>query len=175
LEKETGISPAANRKKTIRIKHCKYKIMHITLDQIKEDIQTGKYKMIYYSTHTLWWTHDVKDLEEATTLGRAAQKKMHEAMMRNPSIPKSEKKKIKSLFKLAYQDGSGIPLDPFSSPLYQADDPEKWLRLAEEDPAHFGSFGIHAFLKTHHQNSGGKCFTKWDQVSEQLKQDSING
>ena len=40
-----------------------------TLEQIKQDIKDGKSKKIYYSTHTLWWTHLDSDLQEATIEG----------------------------------------------------------------------------------------------------------
>ena len=48
--------------------------------------------------------------------------------------------------------GSRIPCDPRGSVLFEAHDPEKFLRLAEENPEHYGRHGLRAFIAAHHQN-----------------------
>lgn len=45
----------------------------MTLEQVKRDIAEKRSTMIYYSAHTLWWTHIDEDLENATKRGRARQ------------------------------------------------------------------------------------------------------
>ncbi|MES2004319.1 MAG: hypothetical protein V4450_07345 [Bacteroidota bacterium] len=137
----------------------------ITLEQIKKDIADGKGSRIYYSAHTLWWTHLDTDVETATEMGKQASDSRMEQMLADPTVPEEQKTRIKALRNSAPMQ-STVPLDPSGSPLYQMDDVEKWIRVAEEKPAHFGKHGLDAFVKAHHQNCEGIAFQSWDHVNQ---------
>lgn len=40
--------------------------MNLTIEQVKEDIASGKSTMIFYSSRSAWWTHLESDLIGAT-------------------------------------------------------------------------------------------------------------
>lgn len=134
----------------------------ITLKQIKEDIESGKTTMIYYSAHTLWWTHLDSDLKEAMEQGHKASDEKHERMMKDPKMPAEEKERMKSLYKMVKGGAVTTPLDPSGSPLLQISDLNTWIANSEAKPEHFGKHGIDAFVKSHHQNCEGECYPSWE-------------
>lgn len=143
----------------------------ITLEKVLIDIRNGKSTMIYYSANTLWWTHLEEDLKQATEQGREAQKRQFDAMMSNPFVPASEKQRFKFIYeKAGGVEGLTIPVDPSGSPLYQMDDPLKWVMDAYAKPEHFKRHGLDAFMKTHHRNCEGICFLGWMQVNDHIDQ-----
>ena len=92
-----------------------------------EQVRATKPKMIWYGAVTCWWTHDPNDLKAATKLSGRPDR----------------------------SGGLGpLPTDPRGGVLMEAHDPEKFLRLAEESPEHYGKHGLAAFMGAHHQN----CF-----------------
>lgn len=141
----------------------------ITLEQIKQDIASGKSTRIYYSANTLWWTHLDSDVDESTKQGVKFRQERHNEMMKNPNVPQSHKDHMNEL--LANIDTMHqIPLDPYSSPLYQFTDQidiDKWINVAEQKPEFFGKHGLDAFIKTHHQNHN-KELTNWDMVNDYI-------
>lgn len=140
----------------------------LTLEQVKKDA-----KMIYYSSHCLWWTHSENDLKEATELGLIASAKNFERFMNDPSKPDVDKKRMsalrESLDEHHKKHGRNVPTDPWGSPLFQIE-ADKWIEPAEKKPDHFKKYGLDAFMKTHHQNSRSGDhfirFANWDQVTE---------
>ena len=133
----------------------------ITIDQVKSDIDSGKSTLIYYSTSSLWWTHLDSDVEESMIMGRKKQAKSHEMMLADPKFPKDRKKKLIAIMK-AIGKNSITPLDPSGATLYQSEDLNEWIMVAEKKPEHFGKHGLDAFMKSHHQNCEGKTFKNWD-------------
>lgn len=145
----------------------------ITLEQVKKDIEEGKSTMIYYSTHTLWWTHLASDVEEATKQGTIASAKEHEKILEDPNVSVEQKQRLTSLLKMANKFAVQIPMDPTGSPLYQMEDCDKWVSEAEKKPYHFGEHRLMAFMKSHHQNCEGKCFQKWERYNELITLEDI--
>ncbi len=135
----------------------------MNIEQIKASIASGQCKTIFYSAHTLWWTHSVEDLKQATETGRATQSERHSRMLADPTVPEATKQQLKGLMQIIARGNT--PLDPSGSPLMQTDNPTEWISMAEKKPEHFGRHGIQAFLKAHHQNCGGLCFSKWEQYN----------
>lgn len=135
--------------------------MSITLEQIKSDIESGKSTMIFYSAHTLWWTHSQEDLDEATISGKSAQAKWHEELMQF-EMEEQAKKQLDFLFKMAANFST--PLDPSGSPLMIAK-AKAWIKAAEEKPDHFGKHQLLALISAHHQNCKEKIFTSWDEYN----------
>lgn len=135
----------------------------MTIDQIKTDIESGKCKRIYFSAHTLWWTHLDEDLISAGAAGKKAQAMIMDKRLKDTRIPAEERTRMSGLFEIAKK--SSIPLDPSGSPLMQMENPAKWISEAELKPEHFGKHGLAAFLKAHHQNCGGLCFQDWNSYN----------
>jgi hypothetical protein len=135
--------------------------MKMTIEQVREDIKSGKCKRIYYSSRTLWWTHLDSDVDEATKMGKIASDKAHEIFMERKDIPQSEKLRYSNLREMANKSISTIPLDPTGSTLFQTDDLMDWITEAEKKPEHFGKHGLQAFMMSHHQNCN-ICFSGWD-------------
>lgn len=133
----------------------------ITLEQIEEDIKSGKSTVVFFSARTLWWTHLESDLEQATEKGRIAQQKKHDDFMKS-DIEDQAKERFKSLFNQVKE--SKIPLDPTGSPTYQSD-ASHWIKKARNDPEHFGENKLNAFLFAHHQNCGDYFFSNWDHYN----------
>ncbi len=133
----------------------------MTIEQVKSDIDSGKSTLIYYSTATLWWTHLDSDVEESMIMGRKTQAEKHKNMLANPNVPEKKKKKLQAIIN-AIGKNSITPLDPSGATLYQSEDLDEWIAVAEKKPEHFGKHGLDAFMKSHHQNCEGKAFTKWD-------------
>lgn len=140
----------------------------MTIEQVKQDIKDGKSTMIFYGSQTLWWTHLDSDLEDATAKGKIAREKMHTDMMENPNVPQEHKDKMSSLYEMANKSAVGIPSDPTGAPLYQMQEPLKWITEAEAKPEHFGEHGLEAFMKTHHQNCDDKCHAKWEEYNKMI-------
>lgn len=139
----------------------------ITLEKIKQDVADGKSPLIYYSAHTLWWTHLEEDVRMAMAIGSKARDEQHAALMKREDIPEEEKAKMKSLFEMANSGAVEIPCDPTGSPPYQTEEVDEWISRAEAKPDHFGRHGIEAFVKSHHQN----CDTphsKWEEYNKLL-------
>lgn len=146
--------------------------LKITIEQVKEDIKSGKCTRIYYSARTLWWTHLDSDVEEATKIGREATDEHYKKFMERTDVPESEKKRYTSLREMANKSITTIPLDPSGSPLFQIDEPTKimeWITVAEQKPEHFGKHGLNAFMKSHHQNCS-KCYSKWEHYNNVIDQ-----
>lgn len=135
----------------------------MTIEQVQEDIKSGKCKRIYYAAHTLWWTHLEEDLIQARAQGRKAQEIRNQKLLNDPNVPESEKERFRGLFKLVAN--SITPLDPSGSPLYQTDDVNDWVDRAIKLPTHFGRHGLAAFMKAHHQNCGGICSARWEDYN----------
>lgn len=137
----------------------------MNIEQIKAAIAAGQCKKIYYSAHTLWWTHSEADLKESTELGKAAQVVRSERTLADPNISDEKKQRLKGLLEMINGGSGTIPLDPSGSPLMQYDNPTEWIERAEQKPEHFGTHGIQAFLKAHHHNCGGLCFSRWQEYN----------
>lgn len=150
-----------------------------TLNEIKADILSGKCTKIYYSTGSLWWTHLLGDVIEATKQGDLARDKRNEDMLANKNMPEKQKEKLKGLIAMIEQgkasrlemflknggkeeDFIGMPCDPEGANLYEMGDPHTWIKGAEDKPEHFGKFGLEAFMKAHHKNCASRCFDKWE-------------
>lgn len=140
----------------------------ITLKEVKQQIDAGKVPLIYYSVNTLWWTHDINDVKEATAIGSKAFDKSHEEFMNDKNISETEKENKEFLYNLCKQNDIEIPCDPTGSPLFQTTDVKQWISLAEAKPDHFGKHGIKAFMKSHHQNSDGQAHSKWNKYNEMV-------
>ena len=146
----------------------------VTLEQIKEDILSGKCKAIYYASQSLWWTHLDSDLEESTKIGNAISALRHKAYMNRKDAPQSEKLRISNLFEMIGKD-STTPLSVDGSPLLMFTEPDKinnWITEAEKKPEHFGKHGIEAFLKAHHQNCNGEAYSKWEHYNYVIDMES---
>ena len=142
------------------------KKMKLTLDNVKQDIQSGKSRMIYYSAQTLWWTHLAEDLQESMEQGIAAQKERVTELLNDPSIP--EARKVFMRQHLESHRNHKVPLDPSGSPLMQTDDVVGWVKKAEAKPEHFGRHGLKALMKTHHHNCNRWCPQSWAAVNAYL-------
>jgi hypothetical protein len=136
----------------------------ITIDQVKDDIRSGKSTRIYYSTASFWWTHLDADLEDSTAMGKLAQSNKRDAIMASMTVPKDEKDRMAKLF-AGLETMHQIPLDPDGCPLMQTDKPLGWVEAAEQQSDHFGKHGLAAFIKTHHQNHDGQPFRTWPEVN----------
>ncbi len=151
----------------------------MTIDQIKEDIASGKCKSIYYSSCTLWFTHLTSDVEEATKLGIENRKALDDRYLCDPANSIENKnryvKLMKELKKLRKKrNGVQIPLDPTGAPLLVMHDPTKWLTMSENAPTgHYGKHGLDAFILTHHQNCKDFFSNKWDAYNNLI--DKRNG
>lgn len=141
--------------------------MAITLEQIKLDIKEGRSTCIYYSAHTLWWTHLDADVKEATQQGVEQRDKDYAKLMLDPNVPDERKKTFEAAMKQIKQSvedtGHQVPLDPTGSPLLMTERPNGWIEKAERKPQHFGRHGIDTFVKAHHQNCGALVFSTWKQ------------
>lgn len=87
----------------------------------------------------------------------------------DPAVPEEKKARVKSLLEARTPGPSRIPLDPSGGPLFQSDDPAKFIQMAEDNASHYGKFGIEAFLKAHHQNCGGIVSSKWSDYNIMLE------
>lgn len=134
--------------------------MKMTLEQVKEDIASGKSTMIYYSSRGCWWTHLDSDLEEAMEQGKDSKKRKHADYMSDERNSDKEKERFNSLYEQIKD--SGIPTDPSGVPLFQTDDLKNWISSAESNPNHYGRHKLDAFMKSHHQNCEGNCLTGWE-------------
>src|ERR1044072_7704154 len=47
---------------------------------------------------------------------------------------------------------TSIPTDPRGSVLFQTESVDDFLRMALQNPAHYGKHGLRAFIASHHQN-----------------------
>jgi len=137
--------------------------------ELKQLIADDKVKTIYYSTKTVWWTHDEKDVEEATIKGKKALSRNIRKEIK-PDIPEGQKKVLKA--HLQSLKDTPIPFDPFGSPLYKMDAPKEYIKQAEENPDHFGKHRLDSLMLGHHKNSTGKAFRNWQEVSSYI--DMIN-
>lgn len=72
---------------------------------------------------------------------------------------------------------TGVPTDPRGGVLYQNDKPLEFLTAAENDPSHYGKYGLRTFLLAYHGcvvvNDGPKagyptCLKDWDEYEELL-------
>ena len=140
----------------------KTKLLSLTLDQVQEDIKSGKSKKAYYSVHSLWWTHLEQDLINATELGNEISKKRHAMFMADPNIPKEKKNQMESLF--SQIKDSTIPTDPFGGPLMEIE-VEKWVQGAIDKPEHFGENTLDAFMIVHHQNQSSFPVKNWKEAN----------
>lgn len=138
----------------------------ITFEQVKADINSGKSTRIYFSAHTMWWTHLDADVQEATTQGRQARKTSHDRLMQRNDVPAADKERVQSLYERASQGDT--PLDPSGSPLMETGDPAGWIRKAEEKHEHFGKHKLDALMLGHHQNCEGQCYRTWANYNEVL-------
>lgn len=146
--------------------------MNITLEQIKEDIKSGKCKTIYYSSQTLWWTHLEDDLKNATELGEKSQKETCEKLMNDPKVPEHDRKRMEALYKSSRE--FSVPLDPSGSPLFEMHNPSEFVGRSEAEPDFFGKHKMDCFLKVHHQNCNGWCPQNWDAVNEYLDRKELS-
>lgn len=140
----------------------------ITIEQVKSDILSGKSKFIFYSTSGLWWTHLNEELEAATIIGKRVSEQNHEAMMNDPAVSEENKSKLKSLKAMADKALYTIPMNIEGGPLFQTDEPMKWIDSAIANPDHFGKHQLRAFIKTHHQNCDEIVFKNFDEVNTYL-------
>jgi hypothetical protein len=76
---------------------------------------------------------------------------------------------------------SELPCDPRGGMLMQTDDVEGFLSAAEQNPTHYGEWGLRAFMAAHHQNCqvGPKdnrktCFEKWDDYNRLIGKQIID-
>lgn len=133
----------------------------MTLEQVKQDIASGKSRMIYYSSRTLWWTHLDEDLKESSQKGMIAAAARHDAFMKRTDVSEAEKQRLNSLYKSASKV-STIPMDVTGATLFMTDKVHNWIKQAELKPEHFGRHGLEAFMKAHHQNCGGNAWPVWE-------------
>jgi hypothetical protein len=156
----------------------------ITIEQVIEDIKSGKSKAIFLSSRTLWWTHLESDLKDSTKAGRQYQDAVHERVMNDPNVPEAEKQRIRLLKaqlvntrkevakEVAEVGETGImftvPLDPIGAPLLQNDDPLLFMEQTMSKPSHFGKHGLRAFMLTHHQNCATHFYDKWARYNDLL-------
>ncbi len=146
----------------------------MTIEQVRADIISGKSKRIYYSAHTLWWTHLDSDIEESTKIGQIAMDEDSKKFMARTDIPESEKERYKALKEIANRSAVTIPLDPTGCTLYQTDDLMEWINRAEKLPDHFGKHGLKAFMMSHHQNCK-QCFGRWEDYNNFIDiQENLN-
>lgn len=162
-------SPQLSTLKTKPMNKFKLKL---SLARVKKDIKEGKSERIYTSSNTLWWTHLEEDVRTASDTGADKMKQMHDKMMKDPRIPKKEKRRMKSLYDMARNGAARIPSDPTGSPLYMVDDPLEWIKAAESNEEHYGKHGFKALMFTHHQNCNGACFLSWGDTNKAI--DVIN-
>ena len=146
--------------------------MSVTLEQVIADIESGKSTRIYTSSNTLWWTHLGNDVEEATIVGSKLVEEKHQRIMNDPAVPQDQKRKMNSLFRRLNNSDITIPKDPSGSPLYQMDEPKKWIALAQSKPDHYGKHQFDALMKTHHQNCEGECQVSWTEVNDLIDQNN---
>lgn len=137
----------------------------ITLQQVKDDIASGKCKKIYFAQKTLWWTHDYDDLQPSTDIGLEFCKGRHKAEMKNPKISRENKSRLTLLFNNFMNAKNRPPLDFTGNPLCETTDLKKWIDGAEQNTGVFGRNGLNAFMRMHHKNCQGKAFENWDQVN----------
>lgn len=137
----------------------------ITIDQIKDDIISGKSKKVYYSSQTLWWSHLEKDVEQATETGKLTAITLIQNQIES-NIPEGQKKILKAQIQ-SIRD-SEMLFDPIGAILLQIDEPTKWISEAEESPKYFGKHELNAFMLCHHQNFKDGCPMKWDEVNNYI-------
>lgn len=119
-----------------------------------EDVRAAKPEMIFFSGVTGWWTHDPDHLYAS-----------------NAMIPRSARHPLDP----GYRQPQAIPTGPRGEPLFQADNPEDFLRVAEKNAAHYGRHGILAFVAAHHLNTvvhtrdrRPTSFREWDDYNRLL-------
>lgn len=138
--------------------------MGTTLQKVKDDIASGKCKAIYYSSATGWWTHDFADVEQATVKGMIATELRSNKVLNDESIPAAERERVGQLNELR-KNMPQIPLDPTGAPLLEANEPEKFIALAEQHKDRYGRRGLDAFMKSHHQNCGELYSDNWEEYN----------
>ena len=137
----------------------------ITLQQVKDDIASGKCKKIFFAQKTLWWTHDPEDIKASTEVGLEFCRMRHKAEMKNPKISRENKARMTGLFNNFMKAKNRPPLDFTGDPLCETLDLKKWIEGAEQNVSVFGRNGLDAFMRMHHKNCQGKAFDNWDQVN----------
>ena len=147
----------------------------VTIEEIEAAIQSGECKAIYYSLHTLWWTHLAEDVKAASIKGEEALSAAHAEILASEVISSEHKKNINALREAAKNVKHRIPKDPTGSPLLMFNnyvECMKWITAAKEKPEHFGKYQLEAFIKTHHQNSL-RTFRTWNDVNEAIELERI--
>lgn len=144
----------------------------ITIEQVKQDIASGKSTKIYYSAGTLWWTHLDEDLIQATQIGKVNRENFHKEMINDPNVPQEKKNEAQALWDLMTSSPAQTPMDPSGCPLYEATKPLDWIDAAVNAPDHFGKHKLDAFIKTHHQNCDRLIYRSWKAVNEKMDKDA---
>lgn len=139
----------------------------MTIEQIQQDIDSGKSTRIYTSAHSCWWTHLDDDVIESRETGEKSRDLSHKDFMKRKDIPKAEKERMDGLFKIANKNPL-MPLDPSGSTLYQNDETKDWFKAALSNESHYGRHGFQAFLLSHHQNCDNKCLNGWEDYNKLL-------
>lgn len=144
--------------------------LNLTFETLMDQALQGKIPAIYYSAHTLWWTHDPKDVEAATKTGTKKQELDHASFMDDPHIPADVKRQQDSLWRKIKT--SSIPKDPIGGPLMMITKKESvidWFKTAQRRPEHFGRWGLQAFMRAHHQNCNGHVDRTWAFYNKEWK------
>lgn len=135
----------------------------ITLKQLEREMRIGT-KFVWFSEGTLWWTHEKKDVNEATKSGYAYFQKELIKKVNSQSVSLQEKQ---SLFKIRENINRKMPCDPIGFPLKKMDF-KTWMQNSLASEKLYGKHRINAFLMTHHQNNKSFFTNKWDSVNEYI-------
>lgn len=135
----------------------------VTLKQLKREMRTGT-KYVWFSAGTLWWTHDERDVNEATKTGRNYFEKQLVKKVNSQLVSLKEKE---SLFAIKENMKKNLPCDPIGFPLKKMDF-VTWMNNSLAAEKQYGKHRINAFLMTHHQNNKSFFTNKWDSVNEYI-------
>ncbi len=155
---------------------------NISLDQVKDDIRSGKCKRIYLSSQSLWWTHLESDVQEATRQGFEFKKRVQEKLLNDPNIPTEDKHiliKMNADVEASYVNNPKLLLnhafftDPIAHMIIENNFPERFIAQTIMNPAHFGKHKLKAFMQAHHQNTKDFFGNKWKAYNDYI--DKKNG
>jgi hypothetical protein len=102
-----------------------------------------------YSVHCCWWTSFPEDL------GNTADFMPGKLTLFNRDSSETQ------------TDFDGLPCCPRCGSVLMQAPLEKFIHAAQENPEHYGHFGIDAFLEAHHRNST-KCHQSWLDYNDEI-------
>lgn len=98
--------------------------LHIIENITLQDVLDAKPEKIWFSSGTLWWTHDPDHI-----------------------------KHVANYLERTHKINEDYYMDPSGAPLHESTKPKEFIKDAKANPDRYGEMGIRAFMATHHANS----------------------